>query len=68
MLQIAEVWHEERVQMKLIEAKLALEKKSSALDKLREDLEAFINSKMTSQGSGMASIFAIAIQDAELLR
>ena len=68
MLQMAEVWREERVQMKLIEAKVALEEKSSALDKLREDLEAFINSKMTSQGSGTASIAATDMQDAELLR
>lgn len=68
MLQMAEVWREERVQMKLIEAKLALEEKSSALDKLREDLEAFINSKMTSQGSGTASVAAADMQDAELLR
>ena len=63
-----EVWREERVQMKLIEAKLALEEKSSALDKLREDLEAFINSKMTLQGSGTASVAAADMQDAELLR
>lgn len=68
MLQMAEVWREERVQMKLIEAKLALEEKSSALDKLREDLEAFINSKMTLQGSGTASVAAADMQDAELLR
>ena len=65
MLQMTKVWHEERVQMKLIEEKLVLEQKSYALDKLRENLEAFINFKMTSQGSGMASIFATAIQDAE---
>ena len=63
-----EVWREERVQMKLIEAKFALEQKSFALDKLREDLEAFINSKMTSKGNGTASVAAADMQDAEFLR
>ncbi|KAI0497885.1 hypothetical protein KFK09_021123 [Dendrobium nobile] len=43
MLQMAEVWREERVQMKLIDAKLALEEKYSKLSKLQEEVEAFLS-------------------------
>jgi hypothetical protein len=39
MLQLAEVWREERVQMKLVDAKLALENKYSQLNKLQDELE-----------------------------
>jgi myosin heavy subunit len=42
MLQLAEVWREERVQMKLGEAKLLLEEKGAALDVLRSELEKFL--------------------------
>lgn len=45
MLQMAEVWREERVQMKLMEAKLELEEKNTALDKLRGELETFLKAK-----------------------
>eukprot|EP00250_Pteridium_aquilinum_P028388 c37072_g1_i1 orf=334-2697(+) len=45
MLQMAEIWREERVQMKLMEAKLELEEKNTALDKLRGELEAFLKAK-----------------------
>ncbi|XP_020204019.1 uncharacterized protein LOC109789465 [Cajanus cajan] len=45
MLQLAEVWREERVQMKLIDAKVALEEKYSQMNKLVIDLESFIRSK-----------------------
>jgi chromosome segregation ATPase len=45
MLQLAEVWREERVQMKLGEARLALETKSAALDVMRAELESFLASK-----------------------
>ncbi|KAK6932310.1 hypothetical protein RJ641_001934 [Dillenia turbinata] len=45
MLQIAEVWREERVQMKLVDAKLALENKFFQLNKLIKDLEAFLRSR-----------------------
>lgn len=44
MLQLAEVWREERVQMKLGEAKLALEEKSAALDVMKDELESFLKS------------------------
>jgi hypothetical protein len=42
MLQLAEVWREERVQMKLGEAKLLLEEKGAALDVLQSELEKFL--------------------------
>ncbi|XP_023735662.1 uncharacterized protein LOC111883572 [Lactuca sativa] len=45
MLQMAEVWREERVQMKLIDAKVALEDKYSQMKKLVSDLEDFLSSK-----------------------
>ncbi|XP_061342258.1 uncharacterized protein LOC133288499 [Gastrolobium bilobum] len=45
MLQMAEVWREERVQMKLIDAKVALEEKYSQMNKLVADLETFLKSK-----------------------
>ncbi|XP_038712722.1 uncharacterized protein LOC120006665 isoform X2 [Tripterygium wilfordii] len=44
MLQLAEVWREERVQMKLIDAKLSLEHKYSQMNKLITDLETFLRS------------------------
>ncbi|XP_062226821.1 autophagy-related protein 23-like isoform X2 [Phragmites australis] len=42
MLQMAEVWREERVQMKLIDAKLTLDAKYTQLSTLQQDVEAFI--------------------------
>ncbi|XP_010545507.1 PREDICTED: uncharacterized protein LOC104817854 [Tarenaya hassleriana] len=45
MLQMAEVWREERVQMKLIDAKVALEEKYTQMNKLVENLEAFLRSR-----------------------
>ncbi|KAD5507657.1 hypothetical protein R6Q59_031555 [Mikania micrantha] len=45
MLQMAEVWREERVQMKLVDAKVTLEEKFSQMNRLIKDLEAFLNSK-----------------------
>ncbi|KAK2431653.1 hypothetical protein QL285_029854 [Trifolium repens] len=45
MLQMAEVWREERVQMKLVDAKVALEEKYSQMNKLVADLETFLQSK-----------------------
>ncbi|KAI4388187.1 hypothetical protein MLD38_000540 [Melastoma candidum] len=41
MLQMAEVWREERVQMKLLDAKVALEEKYSQMNRLVADLESF---------------------------
>ncbi|XP_031116199.1 uncharacterized protein LOC116019941 [Ipomoea triloba] len=45
MLQMAEVWREERVQMKLIDAKLTLEDKYSHMNRLIADLESFLSSR-----------------------
>ncbi|KAJ9182663.1 hypothetical protein P3X46_006632 [Hevea brasiliensis] len=45
MLQMAEVWREERVQMKLVDAKVALEEKYSQMNKLVADLENFLRSR-----------------------
>ncbi|KAJ1698149.1 hypothetical protein LUZ63_006661 [Rhynchospora breviuscula] len=42
MLQMAEVWREERVQMKLVDAKITLDNKFSQLDKLQKELEKFL--------------------------
>ncbi|URE10268.1 hypothetical protein MUK42_37072 [Musa troglodytarum] len=47
MLQMAEVWREERVQMKLIDAKLMLEEKYSQLRDLIMELEAFLAAETT---------------------
>ncbi|OAY84968.1 Uncharacterized protein ACMD2_17126 [Ananas comosus] len=67
MLQIADEWREERVQMKIYEAKLEFEEKSAVVDRLRNELEAFLTAKRTeepeaddedgeSQSSGLHSI------------
>ncbi|KAL3851213.1 hypothetical protein ACJIZ3_013095 [Penstemon smallii] len=41
MLQVAEVWREERVQVKLVDAKVMLEEKYSQLNMLIEEIESF---------------------------
>ncbi|KAJ6724593.1 hypothetical protein OIU85_022506 [Salix viminalis] len=51
MLQMAEVWREERVQMKLVDAKVALEEKYSCMNNLVADLEALTRSRSATQGS-----------------
>ncbi|KAG8046686.1 hypothetical protein GUJ93_ZPchr0008g12871 [Zizania palustris] len=50
LLQMAEVWREERVQMKLVDAKLTLEAKYEELGKLQHDVEAFIASFSDTKG------------------
>ncbi|KAG0469829.1 hypothetical protein HPP92_016529 [Vanilla planifolia] len=62
MLQMAEVWREERVQMKLLDAKLALEDKHSKLCKLQEDIEAFLRAQKCSSPD------TSTIRQAELLK
>ncbi|XP_010923894.1 uncharacterized protein [Elaeis guineensis] len=62
MLQMAEVWREERVQMKLVDAKLTLEEKYSQLSKLQNDLEGFLK-KQSSTYPDMAQL-----KEAEMLR
>ncbi|KAF5728404.1 hypothetical protein HS088_TW21G00551 [Tripterygium wilfordii] len=61
MLQIAEVWREERVQMKLVDAKVALEQRYSQMNKLVADLETFLRSRN-------AILDVKEMQEAELLR
>ncbi|KAJ1263513.1 hypothetical protein BS78_09G190900 [Paspalum vaginatum] len=62
MLQMAEVWREERVQMKLVDAKLTLDSKYSQLSALQASLEAFLS---FHRGS---SIDKETIRDGERLR
>ncbi|XP_049411847.1 uncharacterized protein LOC125874854 [Solanum stenotomum] len=45
ILQLADVMREERVQMKLSEAKYQFEEKNTVVDKLRNELEAYLRSK-----------------------
>ena len=45
MMQLANALHEERAQMKLSEAKHQAEEKNAAVDKLRNQLEAFLGTK-----------------------
>ncbi|KAH6795771.1 hypothetical protein C2S51_036757 [Perilla frutescens var. frutescens] len=51
MLQMAEVWREERVQMKLVDAKVMLEEKYSQMNRLIADLEPFLNPRSASSDS-----------------
>ncbi|KAL6197623.1 hypothetical protein ACLB2K_033229 [Fragaria x ananassa] len=48
MLQMAKAWREERVQMKMIDAKLALEDKYHQVNKLITDIETFLRSRFTT--------------------
>ncbi|XP_047332063.1 uncharacterized protein LOC124935689 [Impatiens glandulifera] len=47
MLQMAEVWREERVQMKLVDIKVAIEERYSYMNQLVSSLEEFLNSGET---------------------
>lgn len=60
MLQLAEIWREERVQMKLVDAKLALEHKYSQINELVEELENFLM-------SNPATLDVMALRKAELI-
>ncbi|CAN6359598.1 unnamed protein product [Urochloa humidicola] len=62
MLQMAEVWREERVQMKLVDAKLTLDSKYSQLSELQANLEAFLS---FHQGN---SVDKETLRDGERLR
>lgn len=54
MLQLADVLREERVQMKLSEAKYHFEEKNAAVEKLRNELEAYLREKIGKE-NGNAS-------------
>lgn len=52
MLQMAELWREERVQMKLADARVALEQKYAQINRLQAEMEAFL---LRRGGSGGGS-------------
>ncbi|XP_073055817.1 uncharacterized protein [Primulina eburnea] len=60
MLQMAEVWREERVQMKLVDAKVMLEEKYVQMNNLVADLQTLLNVRCTISDIG-------EIKKAELL-
>ncbi|XP_048544305.1 cilia- and flagella-associated protein 157-like [Triticum urartu] len=60
LLQMAEVWREERVQMKLVDARLTLEDKYGELSKLQQDVEAFVASLGCAKGDS-----SILVREAE---
>ncbi|XP_022743598.1 uncharacterized protein At5g41620-like [Durio zibethinus] len=49
MMQLADVLHEQRVQMKLSEAKYQLEEKNAAVDKRRKKLKTFLGTKRVKE-------------------
>ncbi|XP_020591335.1 uncharacterized protein LOC110032150 [Phalaenopsis equestris] len=61
MLQMAEVWREERVQMKLLDAKLTLEDKYLKLSKLQGELEAFLRTRPDESHARQAELLKEAI-------
>ncbi|PIN01892.1 hypothetical protein CDL12_25599 [Handroanthus impetiginosus] len=68
MLQMAEVWREDRVQMKLVDAKVMLEEKYSHMNNLIADLESFINSTSNLEEAKKAELLrqvaaSVNIQD-----
>jgi hypothetical protein len=56
MLHMAEIWREERVQMKMMEAKFEIEEKNAALDKLRIELESFLKTKRMVDADGRTAL------------
>ncbi|BAS88907.1 Os04g0382800 [Oryza sativa Japonica Group] len=45
MLQLADEWREQRVQMKLLEARLQFEEKNAAINQLHDELQAYLDTK-----------------------
>ncbi|KAF0931917.1 hypothetical protein E2562_007105 [Oryza meyeriana var. granulata] len=45
MLQLADEWREQRVQMKLLEAQLQFEEKNAAINQLHDELQAYLDTK-----------------------
>ncbi|PAN37768.1 hypothetical protein PAHAL_7G120500 [Panicum hallii] len=45
MLQLADEWREQRVQMKLLEARLQFEEKNAAVNQLRDELQAYLDTR-----------------------
>lgn len=57
MLQLADVLREERVQMKLSEAKYHFEEKNAAVERLRNELEAYLGTKKGKENGDMSPNF-----------
>lgn len=57
MLQLADVLREERVQMKLSEAKYHFEEKNAAVERLRNELEAYLRTKKGEENGDMSPNF-----------
>ncbi|KAG1365330.1 hypothetical protein COCNU_12G003300 [Cocos nucifera] len=62
MLQMAEVWREERVQMKLVDAKITLEDKYSQLSKLQKDIETFLKAQTIANSDTAVIEGAVSLQ------
>ncbi|KAK3205646.1 hypothetical protein Dsin_019692 [Dipteronia sinensis] len=57
MLQLADVLREERVQMKLSEAKYHFEEKNAVVERLRNELEAYLRNKTAEENGEMSPNF-----------
>ncbi|XP_017981945.1 PREDICTED: uncharacterized protein At5g41620 [Theobroma cacao] len=67
MLQFADVLREERVQMKLSEAKYHFEEKNAVVEKLRNELEAYLGTKINEEnGDGSPNLQSIKELEAYL--
>jgi len=64
MLQMAEVWREERVQMKLVDAKVTLEEKYSQLNNLQAAIEAFLRARNNSSPNEGEEKEAVLLKEA----
>ncbi|RCV33281.1 hypothetical protein SETIT_7G071400v2 [Setaria italica] len=49
MLQLADEWREQRVQMKLLEARLQFEEKNAAVNQLRDELQAYLDTRQEQE-------------------
>ncbi|KAK8513349.1 hypothetical protein V6N13_002096 [Hibiscus sabdariffa] len=67
MLQFADVLREERVQMKLLEAKHHFEEKAAVVEKLRNELESYLGTKINEEnGNGSPNLQKIKELEAYL--
>lgn len=57
MLQLADVLREERVQMKLLEAKYEFEEKNAAVERMKSELEAYFKTQMSKEKSDNSPSF-----------
>nr|KYP48590.1 Uncharacterized protein At5g41620 family [Cajanus cajan] len=66
IMQLTDRLREERAQKKLSEAKYQLEEKNAAVDKLRNQLEAFLGSKQVIREKGRSSTTSTHLNDEEI--